>query len=217
MNGFFYTSVVLRRNECGCLHVHGAAVLGTDLFTWDTAPFADGAVLRGLWVAGLFHPLLCSFCGFTALFPKGTVLLQLLFACLFQGVTLFCVFPVVDRQCLVLARQCRKKKKIPKPLTDPFSEPWSEPFSDPFSEPLGVNFPLPLFLPGMWSGGRSESLPLPLPLWVLGGAPMAFVNGGKSWSYCRAEYCVRGCSLGVRLRSEARRGRTPRAAAGRLA
>ena len=38
------------------------------------------------------------------------------------------------------------------------------PFSDPFSEPLGVNFPLPLFLPGMWSGGRSESLPLPLPL-----------------------------------------------------
>ena len=48
MNGFFYTSVVLRRNECGCLHVHGAAVLGTDLFTWDTAPFADGAVLRGL-------------------------------------------------------------------------------------------------------------------------------------------------------------------------
>ena len=25
--------------------------------------------------------------------------------------TLFCVFPVVDRQCLVLARQCRKKKK----------------------------------------------------------------------------------------------------------
>ena len=62
-------------------------------------------------MAGLFHPLLCSFCGFTALFPKGTVLLQLLFACLFQGVTLFCVFPVVDRQCLVLARQCRKKKQ----------------------------------------------------------------------------------------------------------
>ena len=28
---------------------------------------------------------------------------------------------------------------------------------------------------------------------------------------------MRGCSLGVRLRSEARRGRTPRAAAGRLA
>ena len=53
-------------------------------------------------MAGLFHPLLCSFCGFTALFPKGTVLLQLLFACLFQGVTIFCVFPVVDRQCLVL-------------------------------------------------------------------------------------------------------------------
>ena len=122
MNGFFYTSVVLRRNECGCLHVHGAAVLGTDLFTWDTAPFADGAVLRGLWVAGLFHPLLCSFCGFTALFPKGTVLLQLLFACLFQGVTLFCVFPVVDRQCLVLARQCRKKKED---LVDPAQcEPW---------------------------------------------------------------------------------------------
>ena len=62
-------------------------------------------------MAGLFHPLLCSFCGFTALFPKGTVLLQLLFPCLFQGVTLFCVFPVVDRQCLVLARQCRKKKR----------------------------------------------------------------------------------------------------------
>ena len=63
-------------------------------------------------MAGLFHPLLCSFCGFTALFPKGTVLLQLLFACLFQGVTLFCVFPVVDRQCLVLARQCRRKKRV---------------------------------------------------------------------------------------------------------
>ena len=42
---------------------------------------------RRLWVAGLFHPLLCSFCCFTALFPKGTILLQLLFACLFQGVT----------------------------------------------------------------------------------------------------------------------------------
>ena len=53
---------------------------------------------------------------------------------------------------------------FPKPLTDPFSEPWSEPFSEPFSEPLGVNFPLTLFLPGMWSGGRSESFPLPLPL-----------------------------------------------------
>ena len=39
---------------------------------------------------------------------------------------------------------------FPKPLADPFSEPWSEPFSEPFSEPLGVNFPLPLFLPGMW-------------------------------------------------------------------
>ena len=39
---------------------------------------------------------------------------------------------------------------------------WSEPFSEPFSKPLGVNFPLPLFLPGMWSGGRSESLPFPL-------------------------------------------------------
>ena len=84
-------------------------------------------------MAGLFHPLLCSFCGFTALFPKGTVLLQLLFACLFQGVTLFCVFPVVDRQCLVLARQCRKKK-VPllaviashfEDLADPIQfEPW---------------------------------------------------------------------------------------------
>ena len=37
--------------------------------------------------------------------------ITVLFACLFQGVTLFCVFPVVDRQCLVLARQCREKKK----------------------------------------------------------------------------------------------------------
>ena len=44
--------------------------LGTVLSTWDTAPFADGAVLRGVWVIGLFHPLLCSFCGFTALFSK---------------------------------------------------------------------------------------------------------------------------------------------------
>ena len=25
--------MVLRRNECGCLHVQGAAVLGTDLFS----------------------------------------------------------------------------------------------------------------------------------------------------------------------------------------
>ena len=32
-------------------------------------------------MAGLFHPLLCSFCGFTALFPKGTVLLQFLHVC----------------------------------------------------------------------------------------------------------------------------------------
>ena len=77
--------MVLRRNECGCLYVHGAAVLETDFLSGDMAPFADGAVLRGLQVAGLFHPLLCSFCGFTALFPKGTVLLQLLFACLFRG------------------------------------------------------------------------------------------------------------------------------------
>ena len=69
---------------------------------------------------------------------------------------------------------------FPEPLTDPFSEPWSEPFSDPFSEPLGVNFPLPLFFPLMCSGGRSEGLPVPLPLWVLGGVPMGFVNGGKS-------------------------------------
>ena len=141
MNGFFYTSVVLRRNECGCLHVHGAAVLGTDLFTWDTAPFADGAVLRGLWVAGLFHPLLCSFCGFTALFPKGTVLLQLLFACLFQGVTLFCVFPVVDRQCLVLARQCRKKK-LHENESQNLVTIWVSHFCDHFGVTFGNQFGL---------------------------------------------------------------------------
>ena len=53
-------------------------------------------------------------------------------------------------------------------------------------------------------------------LGVLGGAPIACGNDGNSVSYCWEEYCVRGCSLGVRLRSEARRGRTSRAAAGRL-
>ena len=144
-------------------------------------------------MAGLFHPLLCSFCGFTALFPKGTVLLQLLFACLFQGVTLFCVFPVVDRQCLVLARQCRKKKTLQwegkclvqelfvalsfsfafafalacsfsKTFDGSFLGALVGAFLGSFLGALGVNFPLPLFLPGMWSGGRSESLPLPLPL-----------------------------------------------------
>ena len=60
-------------------------------------------------------------------------------------------------------------------------------FLQPFSEPLGVNFPLPLFLSGMWRGGRSESLPLPLPLGVLGGAPIAFGNRGNSLSYCWEE------------------------------
>ena len=48
------------------------------------------------------------------------------------------------------------------------------------------------------------------------GAPIACGNDGNSVSYCWEEYCVMGCSLGVRLRSEARRGRTSRAAAGRL-
>ena len=88
-----------------------SAVLGTDLFTWGTAPFADGAVLRGLWVAGLFHPLLCSFCGFTALFPKGTALLQLLFACLFQG--FFSNFQLLtDNVSYSLGNAGKKKEKI---------------------------------------------------------------------------------------------------------
>ena len=37
-------------------------------------------------------------------------------------------------------------------------------FLGAFLGAFGVNFPLPLFLPGMWSGGRSESLPLPFTL-----------------------------------------------------
>ena len=68
---------------------------------------------------------------------------------------------------------------FPKPLTDPFSEPWSEPFSDPFSEPLGVNFPSPLFLPGMWwraIGKLTFTFTLVSTWWAL----IAFVNGGKS-------------------------------------
>ena len=47
-----------------------------------------------------------------------------------------------------------------------------------------MNFPLPLLLPGMWKGGRSESLPLFLPLEVLNGAPMACKNDGKSGYRC---------------------------------
>ena len=47
--------------------VGGLFTLGTLLFRW-------GAVLRGIWVAGLFHLLLGSFCCFTALFPNDTVI-----------------------------------------------------------------------------------------------------------------------------------------------
>ena len=38
---------------------------------------ACGAVLRGLWVAFMFHLLLWSFCCLTALFPEDIVLLQI--------------------------------------------------------------------------------------------------------------------------------------------
>ena len=51
----------LYRNECGGFHVRRAAVWGW-LFTLGTLLFHWGAVLRGLWVADLFHVLLGSFC-----------------------------------------------------------------------------------------------------------------------------------------------------------
>ena len=62
------------RPRCCCL--------GDGPFFGGSAPIAYDAVLRGLWVAGLFHPLLCSFCCFTALFPKGAILLWITF-CMF--------------------------------------------------------------------------------------------------------------------------------------
>ena len=72
MNGLFYTSIFYR-NECGGFHVRRAMVCGW-LFTLGTLLFRWGAVLRGIWVAGLFHLLLGSFCYFTALFPNDTVI-----------------------------------------------------------------------------------------------------------------------------------------------
>ena len=57
---------------------------------------------------------------------------------------------------------CRRPLPFPEPFPEPLTDPFSEPCSEPFSEPFSVNFPLPLLLPGMWSGGRSGSLPLPL-------------------------------------------------------
>ena len=72
MNGLFYTSIFYR-NECGGFHVRRAVVCGW-LFTLGTLLFRWGAVLRGIWVAGLFHLLLGSFCYFTALFPNDTVI-----------------------------------------------------------------------------------------------------------------------------------------------
>ena len=59
-----------------------------------------------------------------------------------------------------------------------------------------MSFPLPLLLPVMWRGGRSESLPLPLSLGVLVGAPMACGNDGKSVSYCweESEGLLPGCA-----------------------
>ena len=55
--------------------------------------------------------VLCLFC-----WVLGCVCLVLLFFVCFQGISAVISFlshhiPVVDRQCLVLARQCRKKKK----------------------------------------------------------------------------------------------------------
>ena len=72
MNGLFYTSIFCR-NECGGFHVRRAVVCGW-LFTLGTLLFRWGAVLRGIWVAGLFHLLLGSFCYFTALFPNDIVI-----------------------------------------------------------------------------------------------------------------------------------------------
>ena len=39
--------------------------------------------------------------------------------------------------------------RLPLPFPEPFPEPLTDPFSEPCSEPFSVNFPLPLFLPGM--------------------------------------------------------------------
>ena len=72
MNGLFYT-FIFYRNECGGFHVRRAVVCGW-LFTLGTLLFRWGAVLRGPWVAGLFHLLHGSFCCFTALFPNDTVI-----------------------------------------------------------------------------------------------------------------------------------------------
>ena len=68
-------------------------------------------------MAGLFHPLLCSFCGFTALFPKGTVLLQLLFACLFQG--FFSNFQLLTDNVSYSLGNAGKKKTIPVLASSP--------------------------------------------------------------------------------------------------
>ena len=61
-------------------------------------------------MAGLFHPLLCSFCGFTALFPKGTVLLQLLFACLFKELLSFAYFQLLTDNVSYSLGNAGKKK-----------------------------------------------------------------------------------------------------------
>ena len=72
MNGLFYTSIFYR-NECGGFHVRGATVCGR-LFTLGTLLFRWGAVLRGIWVAGLFHLLLGRFCYFTDFFSNDIVI-----------------------------------------------------------------------------------------------------------------------------------------------
>ena len=63
-------------------------------------------------MAGLFHPLLCSFCGFTALFPKGTVLLQLLLHVCSKELLSFAYFQLLtDNVSYSLGNAGKKKTK----------------------------------------------------------------------------------------------------------
>ena len=99
--------MVLRRNECGCLHVQGAAVLGTDLFSgarrllltmqyWEDSEF--------LW----FHRFVCkkaqSFCEllFACFVPRSYSLSSLRAIPEQLGESPVCDVCYQDRSCLAL-------------------------------------------------------------------------------------------------------------------
>ena len=146
MNGFFYTSMVLRRNECGCLHVHGAAVLGTDLFSgtrslllkvqyWEDSewPVCFTRCCAVFVVSPLCFQKAQSFCNYFLHVCSKEFCIQ--FA--FQSFE----FPLVDRQCLVLDRQCRKKKAMCWDVKWMFGiEGWNEGFGL-LRISLGMEFP----------------------------------------------------------------------------